>query len=414
MLSTTSSYDTAVKASPRRWIPRVEITWTDPFIDSTVVASASNINRIDRSAQAANGRNLSTRKWAHLSTDLVADGTFYPMPDDIYGDEMGYFSATACDGSAEWNPLFAPRLTVEFAARPVLGLSVYGDNQYNEYPVDFSISIYGNGVDALLYSVDILGNDSVSWNQSIENEHIIAAERMVLSITKWSSPDRVAKITEFYTAIVEEYTGSDIVSMSLLEEREIADGSLPVGNISANELDLELQNITQVQAGDNVPDPFSYENSASFLKNVLKKNRRIRAWVGLELPDNSVEYLPLGVFWSGDWQVSERSAIVSTSARDRMESLRKAEYSTSAILENTTLYALASAVLAAAVSDIPAPDLVYEIDPELLEYSVPYGYFPRQSYFKCLQQIAGACMGQAYMTRGDVLKITGPSFQGNT
>jgi hypothetical protein len=335
------------------------------------------------------------------------------MPDSDLGDEMGYFSATASDASAEWNPLYAPRLTVEFAARPVLGLSVHGDQQYNEYPVNFSISIYGNGVDALLYNIDVVGNDKIYWLQSISTEHIIAAERMVLSISKWSLPDRVAKITEFYTAIVEEYSGTDIVSISLLEEREIADGSLPVGNISANELDLELQNISMLQGAEQVSDPFSYENSASFLMNVLKKNRRIRVWLGLVLPDDSVEYMPLGVFWSGDWQVSERSAIVSTSARDRMESLRKAEYSTSTILENTTLYALAGAVLDAAVLSIPAPDLVYEIDTELLDYAVPYGYFPRQSYFKCLQQIAAACMGQAYMTRGDVLKITGPSFQGN-
>ena len=200
--------------------------------------------------------------------------------------------------------------------------------------------------------------------------------------------------------------------MNLLEEREISDGTLPIGNISANELDIELQNVKLVRGAITIPNPFSFENAQSYLQGLLKKNRRIEAFLGLVLPGGSVEYVTLGTFWSGDWNASEKGTIASTSARDRMELLRNAEYSKSLIYESINLYDLMEIVLNSAKTDIPMSDLVWDIDDELEEYTVPVAYFPRQDYFKCIKQIVEACMGQAYMSREDVLIVTGPSFVG--
>jgi hypothetical protein len=185
-----------------------------------------------------------------------------------------------------------------------------------------------------------------------------------------------------------------------------------VGNISANELDFELQNIRLVRGAVETIDPFSYENSESYLMNVLKKNRRVVASLGLVLPDSSVEYVTLGTFWTGDWNSSEKSPVVATSARDRMEALRKADYYDSAMLVNDSLKNVLEAVLESAKNNIPMPDLVYSIDDDLYNYLIPYAYFPKQSYFKCIKQCVEACRGQAYMNRNDVLIVTGPLFVG--
>lgn len=410
MLPVSTAYQTAIDATKRQLVPKVEITWTDPFIDASITADGgADENRISYPEQCADLVETMSRKWAHLDSTLKPNGTFYPCPDQTQADagaQMGWWGATRCNGSAVWSGTY-PTLTVNFAARPVLALVVVGDSAYNEYPVDFDIEIYGAG-DVLLFSEAVTGNTLLKWRESIADEEISAATYMKLIISKWSAPNRVVKISEFYTALVETYYGDEVVSLNLLEEREISDGSVPVGNISANELDLSLQNISIIKDGETIIDPFFPSNPGTYLQNVIKKNRRVRAWIGIVLPDASVEYIPLGTFWTGDWTAEEQENIVSTSARDRMELLRSAICSTLPVYESITLYDLAVNLLNDAKTNVPMQDLTWEIDTALRDYTVPYGFFPRQDYFACIKQLVTACMGQAYMSRDDVLIITGP------
>jgi hypothetical protein len=409
MLSVSSEFTTAIKATTRRFVPKVEITWTDPTIDPTVDADATDKNYTSYPVQVADTTIVPSYKYFHLDGACKFDGTYHiaPAASEIATVQMGYWSATACNGSAVWGPPY-PTITVDFAARPITSLVVSGDSQYNEYPVDFDIEIY-DAADALLLSVAITGNNRLNWSQSISDEGINDATYMKLILKKWSSANRVAKILEFYTSIAETYTGDEIVSMNLLEEREVSDGSIPIGNISANELDLSLQNIRIIKDGASIVDPFFPSNPNTYLQNVIKKNRKIRAWLGLVLPDDSVEYLALGTFWSGDWNTGDKDSTVSTSARDRMELLRNAICSTLPVYEDISLYDLAENLLNDAKTNIPMSELTWGIDTELQSFMVPYGYFPRQNYFKCIKDLVTACMGVAYMSRDDVLIINGPS-----
>lgn len=406
MIGVSPEFETAVKATVRKWRPRIEVTWTDPFIDPAITASANDENRINYPKQVADLVEAPTRKWAHLDGTFKPDGTFYPCPNAVESvlNQMGWWGATACDVAAEWSPPY-PTLTIEFSARPVLAIVVVGDNAYDEYPVDFDVKIYAAG-DVLLHTTNVTGNTNIKYVKSIAAEDITDAVKMELIIKKWSAPERVVKITEFYTALVETYEGDDIVSMNLLEESEISEGSLPIGNISCNELDFELQNIKLITSlGETVLNPFYPGNTNSYLRNLIKRNRKVRAWLGLVLPDSSVEYLQLGRFWTGDPKVSERSPVISFSCRDRMELLRKAEFTGSSIYENATLYDLAVTVLEHAIVNIPMTDLVYSIDAALDDIIIPYAYFPKQTYFETIRQIAEACAGRAYMDRDDILHI---------
>jgi len=233
----------------------------------------------------------------------------------------------------------------------------------------------------------------VKWDKTLTTS-IDTCQKVELIIKKWNTPFRVVKISEFYTAITKTYYDDDILSLKLLEESEIADGSLPVGNISCNELDLKLQ---------NVENRFFWGNTASPLHTLIKINRRIQAWIGIELADSTIYYVLLGTFFSGDWDAEELGTSVSTAARDRMELLRKADYEISPLSENITLYDLAELVLNDAKTKIA--DLEWNISTDLQNFTLPYGWFKKQSYFECIKQIAGACMGRAYMDRDDVLQI---------
>jgi len=437
MISTSTEYDAAIQATIRKFRGRVEVTWVDSDIDPTIDVSANDYNRINDAVEvpsgnenlqhAANGKLFPNYKYAHLDQDIVADGTFHPFPGDttqsaIY--ETGWWGKVECNSNGLWIDSAAttttstttlvpagvnPLLTITFSARLIDSLLVTGDSQYNEYPVSFIVRIYdaAAGGNLLLTETvtDSIGTDwildGVSWRKSLPDDpDLYSCQRMELEIVKWSRANRVVKIVEFYTSVVETYEGDDVISIKLLEESQLSDGSLPVGNISANELDIKLQ---------NVEDRFFVGNTDSPLYEMIKRNRRIRAWIGLVLPPytlpEDIEWIPLGIFWSGDWQADELGTFISTSARDRMELLRKYFFKKSELYENITLYELMENVLEDARLEMP--DLNYNIDAALNAITLPYAWFKKVSYFEAIREICEACQGYAYCDRYGVLQIVG-------
>jgi len=268
-----------------------------------------------------------------------------------------------------------------------------GDMARGEYPVDFNIRLYGPD-DTLLKTETVTGNTQVSWQKTLEPQ-VLDVAKQVLEITKWSHPGRQVKILEFFTSIQEVYEGDDIMLIHLLEEREVSQGSLPVGNISSNEIDIRLYNRNR---------RFDAGNKNSPLYRTLKANRRIKAWIGTR-----DEWVPLGTFWSGDWDIPEDDIYAGTTGRDRLELLRKSTYSNSVVQQNKTLYELAEMVL----QDAGLTEEEYWIDAELQEYVVPYSYFESQSHREALRKIAEACLGQVYCDRNGIIRIEGPSYTEN-
>ena len=407
MLPVSAEFLTAAEATVRKPRARVTITWTDPYIDLSLQASATDENRNSWMDQVADSAITVQHKWAHLNSICDLSGNFYPSPGTSEGAksfQVGWWGTLAAGGGGAFS--VSPVLTVEFSARPVLTLSVTGDSAYNEYPVDFVIRVY-NGASPL-YTRTVTANTALTWSADITAQNITAADKMTLTISKWSAVGRVAKITEFYTSIVETYDGDDVLSMNFLEELEIANGSLPIGNIASKELDLSIQNIIRVNDDDTeTRDPYFFGNTGSRFHTLLKRNRRIVAELGFQLPDESIEYVPLGTFWSGDWQAAENGVDASTSARDMMELLRKTTFRTSEVYENATLYDLMETVLEDAATLID--ELEYEIDAELDDYVVPLAYIKSKSHLAAIREIVEACMGRAYVDRSGVLQILGPS-----
>jgi hypothetical protein len=129
-------------------------------------------------------------------------------------------------------------------------------------------------------------------------------------------------VIEFFTSVQETYEGRDLFQIHLLEEREVDNNSLPFGTISAAEIDVQL---------NNIEGRFDPGNMNSPLYGLVKPGRRIRPYLGAELPDGSIEWIPLGVFWSGDWRTPEADVYAETSGRDRLDMLRTTEYSTSVV-----------------------------------------------------------------------------------
>jgi len=270
----TEDFIQKMKADRRQVVARVEIDYTDPFLDQSLEIEANEQANVSYLQQTADSVDQTTRKYACLDgTWDLTSGEYHlaPSPGMLSQYQMGWWGAQFAGAGG----LFAtpyPALTVTHLPRPIRQLKVVGDTAREEYPVDFNIKLYAqNGT--LLKTETVTGNTQVSWQKNLEPQ-VLDVAKQVLEITKWSHAGRCAKIVEFFTSIREVYETGDLMSVRLLEEREASQGSLPVGNISANEVTLAL---------NNEDKKFDIDNEQSPLKNLLKPNRRIQVHFGTEI-----------------------------------------------------------------------------------------------------------------------------------
>ena len=266
MYAISSEFIDRIKAQTRRIYGKIQIDYTDPFLDQSITVSANENANISYPEQTADNALKPTGKIASLDGSWVLDGSYILAEKDT---QLGWWgSQLAGAGGAFMAPY--PALTILIASRPIQSLKVVRDCERAEYPVDFTIKLY-DADNTLLYTETITDNTLVNWNKSITTVTQVA--KMVLEITKWSHVGRQAKVVEFFTSIQEIYYGDDIIMINLLEEREVSQGSLPVGNISSNEIDIRLYNADR---------KFDAGNTQSPLYQTLKQNRRIRAWLGTD------------------------------------------------------------------------------------------------------------------------------------
>jgi hypothetical protein len=113
------------------------------------------------------------------------------------------------------------------------------------------------------------------------------------------------------------------------------------------------------------------------------------------------EWVPLGTFWSLDWDSPDDTLEATVTARDRMELLRKGTYQTSQVQENKSLYELAEAVL----QDAGLNSDEYTIDDALDDIVIRYSWFDPISHREALRRIAEAGLAAAFQNRDGKIQI---------
>ena len=272
MYPVTTDFLDKMKADRRQVLARVAIDYTDPFLDQSLEIEANEQANVSYPQQTADSVDQTTRKYACLDgTWDLTTGEYHlaPSADQFTQQQFGWWGAQFADQDGYFSQPY-PTLTVRHLPRPIHSLRVVGDTARGEYPVDFQVKLYAQD-DTLLKTETVTGNAQIAWQKDIESQ-VLDVAKQELIITRWSLPGTCAKIIEFFTSIREVYETGDLVSLRLLEEREASQGSLPVGNISANEVTIVL---------NNADKKFDIDNEYSPLKNLLKPNRRIQVWLGI-------------------------------------------------------------------------------------------------------------------------------------
>lgn len=391
------AFDDAAVATIRKPVARATIHWSGVLVDPTIVSSSQKADIHNRYTflldQVSDNVTAIPKKWFQcdnttpLNTMFLAPGTETEAA--IY--QFGWWGNDVSDGSGNFStPQIVDLVT---PTRPVSFLGVYGDSAYGEYPVDFTVKLYTDGV-ILAHTETVTGNTSVNWETYIT----VLAEvvKVELSITKWSATGAVSKIAELAASTIEVYDGDTIISANLLEESELKDATIPTGNISSNELELSLQNVTDLFYPGNTDSPYHA---------AIKKNRKIIFELGFDIDGVGIEYLAMGTFWSKDWKTGESSPEATTTALDRMGLLQDTVFAGTEVILNTTIGDLAEIVLEDAV--LLFPDLTYNIDTALYgsDYSIPVGAVGEMSHFNALKLLSEACIGRVYCDHDDVIQF---------
>jgi len=411
----TDDYKAAATANRRDPKSRLEIQWNSSITTDTLESSSNDENRATQMEQLTNGVFETTQKWAYCSTELgtnelIADGSFHPMPDDLANGEVGWYGANASDINGEW--VVDPELLLTYETASLTGsiITIQCDTQFLEYPVDFHLYIYNELT--LVHTVNITNNTDTKIIIDLTSVALDETSKIVMQIHKWSAPYGIIKIVEFNINTTQLYYNDKTVKISILEESEYNTGTIPIGNISSNQIDIELI---------NYQDVFSAGNTNSPIHNLLLKDRQVKVWLGFVLSSGSLDassgnyiveningkkvgFVPMGTFWSDDWITNRNGYSVKTYCRDIFDKFRQTEFSDSLIYPNITLYDLAEIVLTSAKNKfILNNDNVFEweIADTLKDIVIPIGFFEKMSYFEAIKQITEVGQTTAFADRNN-------------
>lgn len=395
MIATSTEYKASIaKGRNRQTFAKVEIDFTDPFVDQSLGVTAVEASSSHK-AQVADGIYEPTHNWFPLDGSAILDGSFKLMPptsDDIstLSMEVGWWSGTVAGAGGSFA---SPQLlTVTFVERTIESLLVCSDSIKHEYPVDFTIKLYDKD-DNLLYTETVTGNTLEYWMKTITA--ISDVVKQILSITKWSHVGRCAKIYEFFTSIKRTYEGDDLFLTELLEERESETASIPIGNISSNQLTLSIYNRNRsFDAG-----------SGSAIADLIKPMRKLTLSFGAAGVDGVTEWIPGGVFWSQEWSVPDDGINADTVGYDLLSLMAQTSYSP-ALMTNVTRYDIIQDIF----DDYGLLSSMYYIDPELNVEVIPYVAFDATNHREALRLVVEAGSASAFVNRLGVLQVQGPNY----
>lgn len=174
------------------------------------------------------------------------------------------------------------------------------------------------------------------------------------------------------------FEADDIVDMHLLEEAR-SESENPLGLVSANEITISFRNDDRVFTPTNATSPYYGK---------LRPNVLVKPYLGLETSSGIFEWVPLGVFRTGDWGSPSSSVETIVTCYDRLYQIGDKDVPMLPVRTNTTIYALFESLFLALGLTVAE----YSIDPALTT-AVAFGWLPKGKVRNAMQvmAIAGNC-----------------------
>src|SRR3990170_4732200 len=374
----SAAFLTAIDADTRDIKAKIVIDWVANFTDAdSIITSSGQFNTTyTPDDQAVDGLVAPNELWLVLGeTDL---GSYLLPESGIY--QAGWYTdvLSLADRTFTSNPW----LKIQFpTVTPLNRLMVFFEPTMGQCAEEFYIEAYDASVSAWKTVSSVVGNTSTSYELNL-TPAISNITQLRLTIVKWSVALVRAKLMEFEGSYSVGFDDDSISKLKIRKEREFSTGTLPIGNASANDCSLEL---------DNTNNDFYPKNSSSPYYNYLgKENRRVHVWLGIVLAAGSVEWLKQGVFYTKDWIASNLSPTVSIETWDYAKKLMGSKFSTSTVQTNQTVKWLVENIL----GDSGLSVSNYNV--ENITQQIPYYWSEPVSHWEALKELAEATGSYMY------------------
>lgn len=361
-------------SNPRKVYGKVEIVYADEELSRDVKVAVSGNSKISHPIEVYHLPSEPTVKACTMDGNSTMDGTFQMMGEDLV---VGWWSDKGADG----NGVYAnkPYIELTFNMRPIIYWRIIGDKKLGQYPVDFTLSYKKNGT--IVQTDTIKGNTEVEFVIAPRISDITAVR---LTIEKWSHPNAVAKILRCYERVYETYEGDALLSFEVGEELCSSEGNY---NINSDSMTVSIYNEDR-------------KFDKGYLRTLMLLDRKLYPFIGIE-KDGEIEYKPLGVFYSDEWDIPQDSQWVKCTATDRLMRLQIKTYVGFPLVEKITLYEIAEDILTA----MGMTKLEYLITDRLKDFVVDMALLPKTTGWDALQEIANAGLCKIFVVRENRIVI---------
>lgn len=382
MISATDAYKAAIVGNDRRTLLRALMELIDPDIvyggiESNGEAPWSKRDQLYDKVFEIDSRyaTLERGRW-------LLDGSFSLIPDDptqLPGN-TGFVGDALCGDDG----VFAtpPWIELRFENVSILqACSVFFSTDFVDgIPVDFTVEVKQGGV--AYYTKTYTDNTETSVYLDSFTVHYPDAIRV--TVTKWSLPSRRMRAIEIVPGIYEKWDGRVITSFSLKHQGDVSCLSLPYGTCS-----IKI---------DNQNRRFEPRNKSGLFKSI-EDRQGIPISIGVRLPDDTDEYIPVGVFhqYSGGWKMGDNSLTMQWDLVDIIGLLVDREYIPGDTLP-TTLGGWAAALVAQLGVNFEER---YTVDPNYADLPVSVREAADITGMKCGDILRFVCMATGTWPRAD-------------
>ncbi len=379
MQGVSTDYLQAIVANERKIKSRVVISFVDnETVGSSITPVANEHDPVPMPKELAiNTVIVPVRKFALADTEQAGSERMFPGEDlfPAAGESLPWVGAKLSDAAGDIGT-GGEDYTIEYGTPVTIeDLAWFADDHLGN-PVNFEV-FYDAGA-GFISIIAVTGYTEPAWTFS-PPASILNVEKLKITITKVSIPGTRAKMIEFQGGFVLDVTDR-VVSWEVAREREINDASAPVGNASISDLTLNLDNT----------DRIFYKESGSIVSDLMIANRKITIEVGPELPDGTVEFLPVGTYFTVAWNSTD-DAVVTVSAWDRAKRAQEEENKGSEILIDQTISELVLLLLTDFDTGLASDALI-----DITIDEIPFSFFDPEAFWIHFKELAIGEGGQVY------------------
>lgn len=381
MINSSQAYQTSIVGKSRRIYIRAVIDIEDPdmvFLDPVASSTApwskaeqlhdKNMDAPTRYATLERNRWLLDGSFGLIPNDNQIAGNVGFVMDELSGDDGTFSTAQTIEQPFE-NVSILQAFSLFFSKDEVDGV-----------PADFKAEVlYGT---TAYYTKEIAGNTETSV--SFDGFTVYDPTSIKVTVTKWSLPGRRARFMEIIPGVYEEWTDKMLASFDATLQGNFSCLTLPYGTVN-----LSINNKSR-----------RFEpRSKNGIFQSIEERQGMEIYIGVRLPDRTVEYKKLGVFYqSGDgWKTGDNSLSMAWSLVDIIGLVADRTFLPPDTLP-TTLDGWIAAVVGQLGDNFSGR---YHVDPDYASLSVTANSVEDVTGKKCGDILRWACMATGTWPRAD-------------